>query len=192
MVSERDRIEKIVDYLNSQGVFVNISKNKARGHKGFFKFGNNSLYRIDIAKGLTGFEILKTLVHEFAHFIHFKNSNDLNFLDFIFPEFDEKIENELLEITVNAIPKDFASSIYEQKNILEKEKFELLNIIKSKNPKFKISDVRFYPEPLSYLLKYDRVVYNGKILSIENLEKTYKNLSNEDVAFFKLKSYQRK
>ena len=51
MDSKRNRTLELISYIESQGVVVNIAKNKARGNKGFFlsKCGD---YRIDIAKNL--------------------------------------------------------------------------------------------------------------------------------------------
>ena len=37
MVSTRNRILNLVDYIESTGIVVNIGKNKAQGNKGFFK-----------------------------------------------------------------------------------------------------------------------------------------------------------
>ena len=72
MASERNRILNCVNFLEKQGIRVNIGKNKARGNKGFFKVGRD-LYRIDVAKGLDDEVIISTLCHEFSHFIHYNH-----------------------------------------------------------------------------------------------------------------------
>lgn len=119
MVSERNRILEITKYFQSLGIEVNVGKNKARGNKGFFKACNKS-FRIDIAKGQSEEVILKTLVHEFAHFIHYSYDNTLKSLDFIIDENDELTE-ELIKLTVESIPKDSVAPIFKAKEAIKSE-----------------------------------------------------------------------
>ena len=70
MVSERNRIVNLVKYLESCGITINIAKNKARGHRGYFKAIGDG-FRIDIARGLSEDAVLRTLAHEFAHYVHY-------------------------------------------------------------------------------------------------------------------------
>ena len=70
MVSTRDRVLNLVDYIESVGVTVNIGKTKARGNKGFFKVTGES-YRIDISSKIGSEAVLGVVVHEFAHYIHY-------------------------------------------------------------------------------------------------------------------------
>ena len=114
MVSERDRILSLTKYITSLGVEVNIGKNKARGNKGFFRAGNNN-YRIDISKDLDDLSILKALSHEFAHYIHYKEDKSLVSLDFLQAKIDDDIMNELLDITVNLIPKNSIEPLFQLK-----------------------------------------------------------------------------
>jgi hypothetical protein len=58
------------NYLKSCGIEVYVGKNNARGNKGYFKV-KGADFRIDIAKGQSEDVILKTLAHEFAHFVHY-------------------------------------------------------------------------------------------------------------------------
>ena len=100
MASERNRILDIINYLESLGVKVNLSKNKAQGNKGFFKAVGNS-YRIDISKKLNQDEILGVLSHEFAHYVHYKYDKNLKSLSFVFENLDETILNEMINIYNN-------------------------------------------------------------------------------------------
>lgn len=106
MVSERNR--SIKKYLEALGIEVNICKNKARGNKGFFKSIGLNKYRIDISNNVSDDEISEILVHEFAHYMHYTKDKNLNSLDFIFDDFTAEIEEELINITVKKIPKDYA------------------------------------------------------------------------------------
>ena len=67
MVSKRDCIENIIDYLRTLNIEVNVAKNNARGNKGFFSAKGFS-YRIDVSKKIENEEILSVLAHEFAHY----------------------------------------------------------------------------------------------------------------------------
>ena len=68
MAEIRDCLTKIefVNYLKSLGIDVHLNT-KARGHFGFC-----TSKRIDISKNLNDEKALQVLLHEFAHFIHFK------------------------------------------------------------------------------------------------------------------------
>ena len=192
MVSERNRINKIVDYLESNGVQVNISKNKAQGNKGFFRIDKKSQYRIDISKELSEKEVLRTLVHEYIHYVHYKYDTDFSSLEFIFPEYNDNdlIEKELTDITVDYIPKDFASSLFNQKEYYQKEINSLLDKLKSYN--FDILRKRSYPYPIPYFIKYDKISYNNKVYLLDNIYRDFEFLSKEDVMYINLKSCQYK
>ena len=120
MVSQRNRIINLVNYLETLGIIVNIGKNKARGNKGFFKVVNNN-YRIDIANNLTEDAILRVLVHEFAHYVHYKNDKSLKSLDFILPNLNDDLHEELISLTVESIPKESIKPLFDIKERLENE-----------------------------------------------------------------------
>lgn len=120
MVSQRNRIINLVNYLETLGIIVNIGKNKARGNKGFFKVVNNN-YRIDIANNLTEDAILRVLVHEFAHYVHYKNDKSLKSLDFILPNLNDDLHEELISLTVESIPKESIKPLFDIKERLEDE-----------------------------------------------------------------------
>lgn len=119
MACQRNRIPELVQYLESLGIEVNIGKNKARGNKGFFKVRNKN-FRIDIAKGQDEEAILKTLVHEFAHFVHYSYDKTLQSLDFIIQE-DDEITEELIQLTVASIPKSSVEPIFKAKEKIKEE-----------------------------------------------------------------------
>lgn len=120
MAGERNRILNIIDFLESCGIEVNAGKNKARGNKGFFRAKGGS-FRIDIAKGLSDDAVLRTFVHEFAHFVHYKYDKTLKSLDFIFENFNDEILEELIELTVDSIPKETISPLFAAKESFKKE-----------------------------------------------------------------------
>ena len=128
MASERDRILRLTKYLETLGIQVNIGKNKAFGNKGIFRAVKN-VYRIDIAKGQTNDVIIKTLTHEFAHFVHYQYDKSLSNLDFIFPNNDEILE-ELISITVQSIPKSTIQPLFDKKKLLNQEIMQYENQIK--------------------------------------------------------------
>ena len=110
MVSEGNRIIELVKYLSTLGISVNIGKNRARGHKGIFMHCSTD-YRIDISKDISQEEILSTLLHEFAHFVHYRYDKGLKSLAFVFDVFSDDLREELIKITVLDISKDFASKL---------------------------------------------------------------------------------
>lgn len=180
MVSERNRILDIVEYIESCGIEVNLKKNKARGNKGFFS-AKGVDFRIDIAKGQSDANTLSILAHEFAHFLHYRYDNTLKSLEFVFSQFDEIIEEELLKITVEAIPASMAKSLFEQKETLKTEIAELskeltksnrLSLSKAEQATFE-KQIKY--SPLKYLLKHDKVkVIDGfkeSFYSIDSLER---------------------
>lgn len=119
MACERNRILDITQYFESLGIEVNIGKNKARGNKGFFKADNQN-FRIDIAKGQTEETIIRTLVHEFAHYVHYSYDKTLKSLDFIINE-DDNLTEELIKLTVDSIPKESVAPIFQAKDKIKSE-----------------------------------------------------------------------
>lgn len=195
MACKRDRI---VEYLKSIGLEVNVCKNKASGNKGFFKVKSNR-YRIDVANNLTETEILHVLVHEFMHYLHFVHDKKLKSLDFMFGQTDELILDELRSLTVELIPKQSAKSLYELKNSAKTEIQKIYEELKSSYIDLKLSkpykeiERNINKSSYKYLLKYDRVkVWEGFIIkqySIDNLQDY--NLTDNEINYLKLKSKQR-
>lgn len=127
MDDKRNRITNVVNYLESLGIQVNVGKNKARGNQGFFKTIGES-FRIDVAKKLSEEETLRVLIHEFAHYVHYKYDKKLKSLDFIIETDSEELIEELIEITVSTISKNSVAPLFEAK---EKLKTDIKNLQKS-------------------------------------------------------------
>lgn len=196
MAGARDRILEISTYLESLGIQVNMGKNKALGNKGLFRFGKNHLFRIDISKNLDDNEKIPVLVHEFAHFLHYKYDNNLKSLEFIFEDFSDEIREELTEVTVQEIPKATAVSLYKTKELLREEISKIADSIKLEFNNFKISEPNKTIEnsinfPAIYLLKYDRVKVFGRIYSVESLDNDFEYLTLPQQQYIILKSKQR-
>lgn len=194
MACERNRIINLIKYIESFGIEVNNGKNKAQGNKGFFK-AKNKHYRIDIAKGLSEENIIKTLAHEFAHFVHYKHDKYLKSLDFIFEETDILTE-EMISITVSMIPSESIKPLFEIQNNIKND----INIIKKDLKKYlpdfsyskhaKQLEKAIKKTSLKHLLKYDKVKviegFSYRIYSVEDLE-----YNNENELFIKLLSKKR-
>ena len=117
MVSTRNRILNLVDYIESTGVVVNIGKNKARGNKGFFKAVGDK-YRIDISSKLDDETVLRILIHEFAHFIHYQNDKTLKKLDFIFDDVSDDLLDEMITLCIKDYKKRSKKIYSFESNIL--------------------------------------------------------------------------
>ena len=138
MDNSRNRIEKFVNYIESQGIVINLAKNKARGNKGLFKvFGSN--FRIDISKDINESEILHVLVHEFTHYVHYKYDKSLKSLNFLLGDKEEEYLEDLIQLTVDSIPKTSIEPLFNEKEKINREIKLLSNSIKSEFPNFKIS-----------------------------------------------------
>lgn len=193
MACERNRIIELKEYLSSLGISVNIGKNKARGHKGIFMHSFDN-FRIDISENVVQEDVLSVILHEFAHYIHYNSDKKLSSLDFIFGKVTDEIKEELIKITVDEIPKNFASALYTKKSKLSDEIKCLTKKMKTYRPEFKLSDKYFQTSsrlsyPLKYLLKYDRVKFGEKIYSVDKLADY--NLCEEDILYLLIKSKQR-
>lgn len=144
MAGQRNRIIELVDFIEQQGVEVNIAKNKARGNKGFFRVKGDR-FRIDISKSLDEKSVLSTLVHEFSHFVHYKYDKTLKSLDFIFDNTNNDLINEMINLTVDSIPKESVAPMFKQKEDVKKEIKELCAKIQKKYPDFKPNNLTYPP-----------------------------------------------
>ena len=199
MACERNRILEFKEYLNSLGIEINIGKNKARGNKGFFR-ARNTDYRIDIAKSQTEDEVLGILVHEFLHYVHYNYDKTLKSLDFIFNEYQDDYEEDLINLTVDLIPKKSIAQLFEQKESLKKEIKKYSDNLKQRysdfapNKPYKTIEKEIKKYDFKYLLKYDKVKvlkgFSTKIYSIESLEQD-SEVNSDILTYLKLKSAQR-
>ena len=193
MACERNRILELKDYLSSLGITLNIGKNKARGHKGIFMHSSD-LCRIDISNDVKDEKLLSVILHEFAHYIHYNYDKKLSSLEFVFGNITDELKEELLKITVQDVPKDFASALYAKKEELSSEIKTMTLKIKDLCPDFKLSEKNKTIEkkikgPLRYLLKYDRVNYWGKIYSMDRTDDY--ELGDDVKLYLMIKSKQR-
>ena len=201
MAGQRDRILVLKDYVESLGIEVNIGKNRARGNKGFFK-SQNGKYRIDISKGISDAEKLKILVHEFSHFVHYKYDKTLKSLDFIFKDTYKNYENDLINLTVDSIPKSTVSPLFNLKDEIVNDLNDYNKYFSEKYPDyvankpFQKIEKSITKTELRYLLKYDRVkVWSGfrfKVISLDNIDEECGDTSEDILMYLKLKSAQRK
>ena len=120
MADQRDRSLEFIKFLTSEGIVVNIGKNKALGNKGFFK-ATGKCYRIDVAKGLKEEEIIRVLLHEFAHYVHYKYDKTLKKIDFIIQDLTDDILEEMIELTVDLVPREEAKKLFAQKELINSE-----------------------------------------------------------------------
>ena len=199
MVSPRNEAvikEELVKYLSNIGLDIH-TKTKARGHKGFFKEG-----RIDISKSLDDSSALRTILHEFAHYINylldktFKNS---------FVLFDCDIRNfqdELLCVTNFVDENSLCLNLINERNKINVSIKDLTSKIKSVYPQFSLSkEFKHFKRyamwsNLGYLEKYDRVKllnwFSHKTYSVANVRKDFPNIPDVFVHYLKLKSQDRK
>lgn len=196
MVSKRDCFIDFTNYLESLGINVNISKNKARGYHGLFIAKKGEPFRIDISKDVNESNVIPILLHEFAHYIHYRYDSSLSSLDFIFKDINDDEMEELLRVTVEKIPQNTAQSLYNKKNEVSDSIQQLAEIIRLEYPDFRLSKPykqieQTLKSPVRYLLKADRVKYLNKIYSIENLNEDFKSLTKCQAAYILLKSKQR-
>lgn len=196
MACKRDKFIDLIEYYESLGITVKLGKTKARGNKGIFIAKRGRDFRIDISKSIDDNSVLATLLHEFAHYVHYCYDNELSSLKFIFDELSDEEMEELLSVTVYKVPRNSAYTLINLKTSLTNEIKTLADSIKDFYPEFKITGSYFPIEdnmsyPLKYLLKYDNFIYNKKKYSINNALNDFKTLSKPQLNYLILKSKRR-
>ena len=207
MAEIRNRVDKkkFVDFLSNLGIDVHFDT-KARGNAGFC-----TGCRIDVSKNLSENKAKDVLLHEFAHYVHFKLEPNMakthGSLEKIF-DTDEKlivdeIENELFQITLIVFNGETTRRIKALKeNLNEKIKTER-EIIKKYYPSFQVGEkfkdfnryIRF--SSAKYLLKYDKVIVRGgwftmdTTISVKTIEDDFPKMPEAFVAYIRMKSYER-
>ena len=194
----------LVAFLKDLGIEVKTNT-KARGNQGLYQKN-----RIDISRGLKEEDAISTLVHEFAHHIHFQIDKDFikngGTLETLFATSDiENIRAELINVT-NLIDKN------SRFNTLTNLKTEASNKIKSmqnsikndypnfaRSKKFKEFESYIKNSEAKYLVKYDAIrLMQGfffkkeRILTIKNLENDFPDMPKAFQTYIKLCSMQRK
>lgn len=198
-------IRKFVGFLKNLGIDVHFDT-KARGNAGFCT-GN----RIDISKNLSENKAKDVLLHEFAHYVHFKLEPNISqshgSLEKLFDTSEklivEELENELFQITLIVFNSETTRKIKALKqNLNEKIKAER-EIIKKYYPKFQLGEkfkdfdryIRF--SNAKYLLKYDKVIVRGgwftmdTTISVKTIEDDFPKMPEAFAAYIRMKSFER-
>lgn len=194
----------LVKFFRSLGLTVNTTT-KARGNMGLY-----TKNRIDISKEIEEEKVVPTLVHEFAHHIHYKIENlDISkggSLEKIFDTKDvDEIRQELVELTNSTDFDKRADVLNRLKERTSGNIKRLQYLIKEEYPEFQRSkafkefDKYIKNSNAKYLLKYDIVrIREGiffpktKVISISSLEKDFPQMPKAFVNYIRLKSEQRK
>ena len=148
MVSERDRILNLKNYLRTFGVDINIGKTKARGNKGIF-IGRKNSYRIDVSRDISEDKIFPVIIHEFVHYVHYIYDSSLKSLEFVFGEgieASEELIKHLKEI-----------ELYFLKQIAEGER---LNEVLAKIPWKNLAGIAYITSPYDNWTKF--IVHDNK------------------------------
>ncbi len=195
--------KELINYLKSLGIQVNTTT-KARGHLGFFLKN-----RIDISKNIPPHRVVPTLLHEFAHYIHYGLEPNITHtggsFDKIFKEENPEFEKELIQVTNFVDENSLCIKLYEHKDRIKQQIKEYDKIIKKdypkflKSKKFKEFDKYIKKSNAKYLLKYDRVkLLTGflkkrtEIISVTTIEKDFPDMPEAFAAYIKLHSLQKK
>ena len=188
--------EELVRYISSLGVDVKTAT-KARGNRGFFKIG-----RIDVSKTLDDKRAVRTLVHEFSHYVHYKLDKSLKSLDKVLVEDSQQLREELLAVTYFVDENSLCNKLNSESEKLKKSIKTLTCAIKQEYPKFNSGDdlkeFKKYSRwsDLRYLEKYDRVkiqsLSSDKIYSVTNVRSDFPDIPEVFADYLKLKSDLRK
>lgn len=195
--------KSFIKYLRTLGIEVHTTT-KARGHQGFFC--NN---RIDISKNIPEHRIMPTLLHEFAHYIHYQLEPDMpkngGTIEVLFKSDNPIISKELFKVTNFVDENSLCVRLTEHRARVQDKILEYDRIIKKSYPnflrskKFKEFEKYIKKSDARYLLKYDRVKVMGgffkftpKIYTINTIEECFPNMPEAFAAYIRLKSNTRK
>lgn len=195
--------KELIKYIRGLGIEVHTST-KARGHLGFFLKN-----RIDISKNIPEHRVVPTLLHEFAHYIHYGLEPEMNrtggTFSVIFKEDNPVFEEELFKVTNFVDENSLCVKLYENKDRIKLLIKEYENEIRKDYPefqrskKFKQFDKYIKKSKARYLLKYDRVKLIGgffrnkeDIFSVANVENDFPDMPKAFAYYIKLRSAQKK
>lgn len=194
--------KSFVRYLRTLGIEVHTTT-KARGHQGFFC--NN---RIDISKNTPENRVIPTLMHEFAHYIHFQIEPDMpktgGTFQALFKSDNPILAVELFRVTNFVDESSLCIRLMEHKERIKEKISEYDKIIKKYYPKFRRSQNSKNLKNISniqskYLLKYDRVKVMGgflqlfpKLYTINTIEQCFPDMPEAFAAYIRLKSLTKK
>mgnify|MGYP000021222769 FL=1 len=193
----------LIRYFEGLGIEVHTTT-KARGHQGFFLKN-----RIDISKNLPEFRIIPTLLHEFAHYIHYNIEPEMpktgGSFEKIFKENHTYFEQELIKVTNFVDENSLCVKLYEHKDRVKEQIKKQESVIKKFYPefqrskKFKEFEKYIKKSKARYLLKYDRVKLIGglfrksvEVFSITNIEHDFPEMPPAFSAYIRLRSLQKK
>ncbi len=195
--------KSLVKYFKSLGIKVHTTT-KARGHQGFF-----CRNRIDISKNIPQNRVVPTMLHEFAHYIHFGLEPDMpktgGTFQKLFQSENPVIAEELFKVTNFVDESSLCIRLTEHKERVKEKILELDSTIKKDYPNFKRSkkfkefDKYIKRSDAKYLLKYDRVKLMGgffrfspKIYTVNTIEACFPDMPPAFAAYIRLKSYTKK
>jgi len=198
-----DEKKELIKYFKELGLIVHTNT-KARGHQGFFMKN-----RIDISKNIPEQRIVPTLLHEFAHYVHYNIEPKMNItggsFEILFGEENPLFEKELFKVTNFVDENSLCVKLYEHKDRIKEKIKEYEDIIKKQYPDFMRSkpfkefDKYIKKSEAKYLLKYDRVrIVTGfwkksyKLITVSDIEKDFPDMSESFAAYIRLKSAQKK
>lgn len=200
-----NNVNNLIEYFKSIGLNVNTTT-KARGHLGFYMKN-----RIDISKNIAPDYLERTLIHEFAHFVHSRLEDNIEkkggTLAKIFDDdgASDIYRKELISVT-NFVDKNSKfEKLLSRKFQLKQQISDCSLKIKRDYPKFQRSkrfvefDKYIKKSNARYLLKYDRVkLISGflfkktSMLTIDNIERDFKDMPPAFCEYIRLKSYTKK
>ena len=198
-----DEKKELIKYFKELGLTVHTNT-KARGHQGFFMKN-----RIDISKNISEQRIVPTLLHEFAHYVHYNIEPKMNItggsFEVLFGEENPLFEKELFKVTNFVDENSLCVKLYEHKDRIKEKIKEYEDIIKKQYPDFMRSkpfkefDKYIKKSEAKYLLRYDRVrIVTGfwkksyKLITVSDIEKDFPDMPESFAAYIRLKSAQKK
>ena len=198
-----DEKKELIKYFKELGLSVHTNT-KARGHQGFFMKN-----RIDISKNIPEHRVVPTLLHEFAHYIHYNIEPKMNItggsFTALFGEENPIFEKELFKVTNFVDENSLCVRFYEHKDRIKDKIKEYECVIRKHYPNFMRSksfkefDKYIKKSEARYLLKYDRVrIVSGfwrksyKLITVSNIEQDFPDMPESFVAYIRLKSAQKK
>ena len=198
-----DEKKELIKYFKELGLTIHTNT-KARGHQGFFMKN-----RIDISKNIPEQRIVPTLLHEFAHYVHYNIEPKMNLtggsFEMLFGEENPLFEKELFKVTNFVDENSLCVKLYEHKDRIKEKIKEYEDVIKKQYPDFMRSkpfkefDKYIKKSEAKYLLRYDRVrIVTGfwkksyKLITVSDIEKDFPDMPESFAAYIRLKSAQKK
>ena len=198
-----DDKKELIRYLRSLGITVNTGT-KARGHQGFFIKD-----RIDVSKNISEHRVIPTLLHEFAHYVHYCIEPKMNItggsFEAIFGEENKIFEKELMKVTNFVDENSLCVKLYEHKDRIKDYIKIQEDVIKEEYPDFMRSkpfkqfDKYIKKSDARFLLKYDRVrlttgffTKTTRLISVSSIEQDFSDMPKSFAAYIRLHSAQKK